>query len=60
MSDKRTGGPNHVRLSGTEYKKIDLRSMENLPLEVNTLLDVLSRIEIRRQAKLHALRKEVS
>ncbi len=54
MSDKCTGGPNHVRSSNTEHKKVDLRSMEDLPLEVITLLDVLSRIEIRRQARLRS------
>lgn len=36
-----------------------LRSTENFPLEVVMLLDVLSRIESRRQAKLFAAKKGV-
>lgn len=35
-------------------------SLENFPLEVTYLLEVLARIEVRRQARLRALyRKEV-
>ncbi|MFL5626762.1 MAG: hypothetical protein ACJ788_14355 [Ktedonobacteraceae bacterium] len=35
-------------------------SVETLPLEIVQLLDVLARIEARRQAKLRTTRKEMS
>ncbi len=59
MENKRITGFSYVRSNRNESKKVDCRSSEDFPLEVVTLLEVLSRIEARRQAKLCVVRKEV-
>ena len=45
---------------GKERSVSTSRSIEGLPLEVLQLLDVCSRIEVRRQAKLRAIGRKVS
>ena len=49
-----------VKVKGRSSSAIATASIEVVPLEIAQLLDVLARIELRRQAKLRASRKEVS
>jgi hypothetical protein len=45
-----------VKTKGQTSAPVTLR--EGYPVEIMQLLDVLARIEVRRQAKLRALRKD--
>lgn len=49
-----------VKVKGRSLSTTATASIEVIPLEIIQLLDVLARIEVRRQAKLRASRKEVS
>ena len=48
------------RTRAKERVLVIARPSEDFPLEVVMLLDVLSRIEARRQMRLHGVRKEAS
>ena len=48
-----------VKVKGRSSSATATVSIEVVPLEIAQLLDVLARIELRRQAKLRASRKEV-